>query len=122
MEPLVFILKFLIFPPYHNNGIWPFVQSYWNMAAAKAGNEQALNHGLAAIYRAGALFLTNYENFVAQNGDYVGTEINSHRMLWSMAGNLAMVHRVFMGMDFKVDGLVFNPVIPQVYGGKKDLV
>ncbi|MCW3807501.1 MGH1-like glycoside hydrolase domain-containing protein [Plebeiibacterium marinum] len=108
-------------PPYHNNAIWPFVQSYWNMAAAKAGNEQALNHGLAAIYRAGALFLTNYENFVAQNGDYVGTEINSHRMLWSMAGNIAMVHRVFMGMEFKVDGLGFNPVIPEVYGGKRSL-
>lgn len=108
-------------PPYHNNAIWPFVQAYWNMAAAKAGNEQVLRHGLAAIYRAGALFLTNYENFVADNGDFMGTEINSHRMLWSMAGNLAMVHRVFMGMDFEVDGIRFRPVIPKVYGGEKAL-
>ena len=22
-------------PPYHNNGIWPFVQAYWTLAAAK---------------------------------------------------------------------------------------
>ncbi len=108
-------------PPYHNNGIWPFVQSYWNLAAAKAGNEEVLKHGLASIYRAGALFLTNYENFVAQNGDYMGTEINSHRMLWSMAGNLAMVHRVFIGMNFQVDGIRFNPVIPEVYGGMRTL-
>lgn len=108
-------------PPYHNNGIWPFVQSYWNLAAAKAGNETALLHGLAAIYRAGALFLTNYENMVAQTGDYVGTEINSDRMLWSMAGNLAMVHRVFIGMSFEVDGIRFSPVIPKVYGGTKTL-
>ena len=108
-------------PPYHNNGIWPFVQSYWNLAAAKTGNEEVLKHGLAAIYRAGALFLTNYENFVAQNGDYVGTEINSNRMLWSMAGNLAMVHRVFIGMNFEVDGLQFKPVIPEVYEGVKTL-
>jgi hypothetical protein len=108
-------------PPYHNNGVWPFVQSYWNLAAAKAGNEKALNHGLAAIYRAGALFLTNYENFVAQSGDYKGTEINSDRMLWSMAGNLAMVHRVFIGMNFEADGIRFNPVIPQTYGGSKSL-
>ncbi|MCU4165893.1 MGH1-like glycoside hydrolase domain-containing protein [Carboxylicivirga caseinilyticus] len=108
-------------PPYHNNGIWPFVQSYWNLAAAKVGNEEALLHGLASIYRAGGLFLTNYENFVAENGDYVGTEINSHRMLWSMAGNLAMVHRVFIGMDFAVDGVYFNPVIPKVYGGVRTL-
>lgn len=108
-------------PPYHNNGVWPFVQSYWNLSAAKAGNEKALNHGLAAIYRAGALFLTNYENFVAQSGDFKGTEINSDRMLWSMAGNLAMVHRVFIGMNFETDGIRFNPVIPKPYGGKKTL-
>ncbi len=96
--------------PYHNNGIWPFLQSFWNLAAGRAGNEAALEHGLASIYRAGALFLTNYENFVAETGDYVGTEINSHRMLWSMAGNLAMVHRLFMGLSFEVDGIQFQPV------------
>lgn len=108
-------------PPYHNNAVWPFVQSYWNLAAAKAGNEKVLTHGLASVYRAGALFLTNYENFVASNGDYVGTEINSHRMLWSMAGNLAMVHRVFMGMSFTPEGIKFNPVIPHNYPGIKKL-
>jgi len=108
-------------PPYHNNGIWPFVQSFWNLAAGKAGNEAALEHGLASIYRAGGLFLTNYENFVAETGDYVGTEINSHRMLWSMAGNLAMVHRLFMGLSFEVDGIRFQPVIPKAYTGTKTL-
>jgi glycogen debranching enzyme len=108
-------------PPYHNNAIWPFVQSYWNLAAAKTGNEAALTHGLASLYRAGAMFLTNYENFVAQSGDYNGTEINSDRMLWSMAGNLAMVHRVFMGMSFDTTGLYFNPVVPKVYAGEKTL-
>lgn len=108
-------------PPYHNNAIWPFVQSYWNLAAAKVGNEDVLNHGLAAIYRAGAFFLSNYENFVAQNGDYVGTEINSNRMLWSMAGNLAMVHRVFIGMHFEFDGIRFQPVVPKAYRGHKKL-
>ena len=108
-------------PPYHNDGIWPFVQAYWNLAAAKAGNEKVLNHGLAAIYRAGGLFLTNYENFVAGTGDFQGTEINSNRMLWSMAGNLAMVHRVFMGMSFETNGIRFSPVIPSSYPGKKSL-
>ena len=108
-------------PSYHNNAIWPFVQSFWNLAAAKAGNEAALLHGLASIYRPGALFLTNYENFVAQNGDYMGTEINSDRMLWSMAGNMAMVHRVFMGINFEPDGINFKPVIPEVYGGTRTL-
>jgi hypothetical protein len=108
-------------PPYHNNAIWPFVQSFWNLAAAKAGNETMLNYGLAAIYRAGGLFLTNYENFVADNGDFVGTEINSDHMLWSMAGNLAMVHRVFMGMGFTAKGIYFHPAVPKNYGGTKTL-
>jgi hypothetical protein len=108
-------------PPYHNNAIWPFVQSYWNLAAAKVGNEKALNHGLASIYRAAGLFLTNYENMVADNGDFKGTEINSHRMLWSMAGNLSMVYRVFMGMHFEENQLVFEPVIPKSYGGQRSL-
>ncbi|MFZ5941710.1 MAG: MGH1-like glycoside hydrolase domain-containing protein [Bacteroidota bacterium] len=108
-------------PPYHNNAIWPFVQAYWNLAAAKTGNEEALVHGLAAIYRAGALFLSNYENFVAETGDYVGTEINSDRMLWSMSGNMAMVLRVFCGMEFETQGITFRPVIPEVYGGSHHL-
>ncbi|HSF90096.1 MAG TPA: hypothetical protein VLA46_11800, partial [Saprospiraceae bacterium] len=108
-------------PPYHNNAIWPFVQAYWNLAAAKTGNEEVLVHGLASIYRAGAFFLTNYENMVAQTGDFLGTEINSDRMLWSMAGNLAMVYRVFMGMSFETDGLHFQPVVPEVYGGARTL-
>lgn len=108
-------------PPYHNNGIWPFVQSYWNLAAAKVGNEKVLSHGLASIYRASGLFLTNYENMVADNGDFKGTEINSDRMLWSIAGNLSMVYRVFMGMQFEEDKLIFSPVVPKKYGGTKRL-
>jgi hypothetical protein len=108
-------------PPYHNNGIWPFVQAYWNLAAAKAGNEAALNHGLASIYRAAAFFLTNYENMVASTGDYNGTEVNSDRMLWSMAGNIAMVHRVFMGINFETNGIRFAPAIPSNYTGTKTL-
>lgn len=108
-------------PPYHNDAIWPFVQSYWNLAAAKEGNMTVLKHGLASIYRAGAFFLTNYENIVTGTGDFLGTERNSHRMLWSMAGNLAMVHRVFIGMSFETDGIHFKPVVPQAYGGDRTL-
>ncbi|PHN03966.1 alpha-L-rhamnosidase-related protein [Flavilitoribacter nigricans] len=108
-------------PAYHNNGIWPFVQAYWNLAAARAGNLSVLNHGLASIYRPAALFLTNYENMVAETGDFRGTEINSHRMLWSIAGNLAMVYRVFLGMSFGEDGLHFTPAVPESYGGVRTL-
>ena len=109
-------------PPYHNNGIWPFVQGFWNLAAAKTGNGTALEHGLAAIYRSAGLYLSNYENMVAESGGVMGTEINSHRMLWSIAANLAMVYRVFMGMEFRADGLYFAPSVPESYAGSRTLM
>jgi hypothetical protein len=108
-------------PSYHNNGIWPFVQSLWTWAAAKTGNSKAVNHGLASVTRAAALFLTNKENFVASTGNFIGTEINSDRQLWSVAGNLALVYRIIFGMDFESNELVFKPLIPKPYIGQYEL-
>lgn len=108
-------------PPYHNDGIWPFVVAYWTWAAAKAQNVNAVEHGLAAIYRAAALFLTNKENFVASTADFMGTEINSDRQLWSVAGNLALVYRVLFGMKFTPKGLSFQPFIPESLGSTRTL-
>lgn len=106
-------------PAYHNNGIWPFVQALWNWAASDVKNERVLEHGLASIYRASALFLTNKENMRADNGFDYPTEINSDRQLWSVAGNLGMIYRVFLGMRFEPNGLRFSPAIPQSFSGSK---
>lgn len=108
-------------PPYHNNGVWPFVQSYWSMACAKAGNETALVQSLAAIYRPTSLFLTNKENFVAENGDFVGTQINSDNMLWSLSGNIGVVYKILFGMEYTTEGLVFHPFVPKVLSGRHHL-
>lgn len=108
-------------PPYHNNGIWPFVQSYWAIASAKAGNETAVMEQIAAIYRPAALFLTNKENFVAETGDFAGTQINSSIMLWSLSGNIALVHKILFGMDFRIDKLEFHPFVPEALKGKRSL-
>lgn len=104
-------------PNYHNNGIWPFVVSYYTWAAAKTGNSLAVEHGLASIYRSAGMFLTNKENMVAQNGSSLGTEINSDRQLWSVAGNLATIYRVFFGMEFQPNGIILNPFVPKQYSG-----
>lgn len=104
-------------PPYHNNGIWPFVQAFWSMAAAKAGNEEALMESLAAIYRPAALFLTNKENMVAGTGDFLGTQVNSDRQLWSVAGSLAMVYKIFFGIDYEENELIFKPSVPEAFQG-----
>ncbi|MBN2282158.1 MAG: glycogen debranching protein [Candidatus Marinimicrobia bacterium] len=108
-------------PPYHNDGIWPFVVAYWTLAAKNNNHPTALAHGLGSIYRAAALYLTNYENMVAQTGDFMGTEINSPRQLWSVAGNLAMIYKVFLGMEYHPDKLVFKPLIPKNYAGQYQL-
>lgn len=108
-------------PPYHNNGIWPFVQSYWLLAGAKTANEQSVLHSIASIYRPAALWLTNKENFVAETGDFNGTQINSSIMLWSISGNVSLVHKVLFGINFEPDSLSFEPFVPQSLSADKVL-
>jgi hypothetical protein len=108
-------------PPYHNRSVWPFVQAFWNLAAAKRQNGTALVYGMASIYRAAALFKTNKENFVSDTGSSVGTVINSDRQLWSVAGNLAITYRILFGMGFEEDGLHLNPVVPEELKGLRQL-
>lgn len=108
-------------PPYHNDAVWPFVQSYWALASAKAGNENSVMESIAAIYRPAALFVTNKENFVADNGDFAGTVINSSNMLWSLSGNLAMVQKLIFGIEFQEDKLLFHPFVPKALAGKRSL-
>jgi hypothetical protein len=108
-------------PPYHNNAVWPFVQTYWALASAKAGNENAVIESIKSIYRPAALFLTNKENFVADNGDYAGTQINSSNMLWSLSGNLALIQKLIFGINFQEDSLSFHPFVPSMFSGIKTL-
>lgn len=108
-------------PPYHNNAVWPFVQTYWLWASAKAENEKSVMESIAAIYRPVALFVTNKENFVADNGDFAGTQINSSNMLWSLAGNLSIVHKVLFGIRLNEDGLSFQPFVPESLKGQRTL-
>ncbi len=108
-------------PAYHNNSIWPFVNAFYTLAAAKTQNTTAVSYGLATTWRQAALFLTNKENMVAQTGSYKGTQINSDRQLWSVAGNLAMFYRVFFGMKFNINDLEFQPLIPAEYYGNRTL-
>lgn len=107
--------------PYHNDAVWPFVQAFWNIAASRVGNEEAVRRGLGAMYRAAALFGTHKELFVASTGDYKGTAVNSDSQLWSAAGNVAMIFRIFAGMEFKTGGIEFNPFVPVCFLGTKTI-
>lgn len=108
-------------PPYHNDAMWPFVQGYWNRAAAKAGNPDAVLHGIACIYRMAALFLTNKENVVIYNGHCEGTQINSSRQLWSIAASLSSVLNILIGMELADNGIAFHPLVPKEMAGERKL-
>jgi hypothetical protein len=107
--------------PYHNAGIWPQVVGFWAWASAKTGNSAGVEHALASIYRAAALFLTNKENMVAATGHFEGTELNSDRLIGSVAANLGTVYRVLFGMRLEADRLVFEPFVPRSYAGARTL-
>ncbi|MDE5968993.1 MAG: hypothetical protein K2G64_07805, partial [Muribaculaceae bacterium] len=100
--PAIFYPQIPDMPAYHNNALWPFVAAYYTLANAKTGNEQGVLEGIGSIFRPAALFATNKENFNLSNGD-IATELNSSNMLWSLAGNLAMTHRVLMGVTYETD-------------------
>lgn len=108
-------------PPYHNDAIWPFVQTFWLWASAKAGNEKSVMESISAIYRPSAMFLTNKENFVAENGDFQGTQINSSNMLWSLSGNISIIHKLIFGISFTTEGLLFKPFVPRAWQGERSL-
>lgn len=107
--------------PYHNDAVWPFVQAFWNLAAAQVRNDEALLAGLGAMWRAAAMWGTDKELFVASTGDYRGTAINSDSQLWSCAGSAAMILRVLCGMNFTPAGIEFHPVIPAALDGDKKI-
>mgnify|MGYP002516214584 FL=1 len=107
-------------PSYHNNALWPFVASYWTLACAKAGNEQATLQGFGSVFRPAALFATNKENFNLDNGD-IATELNSSNMLWSLSGNIALTCRILFGINYEDSGLSFSPFVPKVMADNRTL-
>lgn len=118
--PAIFFPQIKDMPAYHNNGLWPWVASYWVLANAKVGNEEGVMEGIGSVFRPAALFTTNKENFNLDNGD-IATELNSSNMLWCLSGNLAITHRVLFGITFETDGLHFSPFVPKALAASRSL-
>lgn len=116
----IFFPQIADIPPYHNNSLWPWVGAYWAMANAKAGNDRGTLEAIGAVFRPAALFATNKENFVLDNGD-IATQLNSSNMLWCLAGNLAITHKILFGIHFEKDGLAFAPFVPKALAAERTL-
>lgn len=116
----IFFPQIADIPPYHNNSLWPWVGAYWAMANAKAQNEAGTLEAIGAVFRPAAMFATNKENFVLDNGD-IATQLNSSNMLWCLAGNIAITHKILFGIRFEKDGLAFAPFVPKALAGERTL-
>jgi len=116
----IFFPQIADMPAYHNNALWPWVAAYWALANAKTGNEQGTLEAIGSVFRPAALFATNKENFNLDNGD-IATELNSSNMLWCLAGNIALTHRILFGIEFEKDGLAFHPFVPEALAAKRTL-
>ena len=97
--------------PYHNDGIWPFVQGYRGLAAKQAGDIDSCEFEFASILYSASLFLTFKENLVASTGEMEGTAINSDRQLWSVAAYLSYIFRVLCGLNFTENGIQIRPLV-----------
>jgi hypothetical protein len=63
--------------PYHNNAVWPFVQSFWAIASAKAGNEKSALESIAATSAIpGTLTGSHYIKFVLANHEFQESKFN----------------------------------------------
>ena len=95
--------------PYLANSSWTTTQALWNIASAYTKNENALRRGLGALYRAQALYQS-------QDIHMKGIKIDE---LGAGASNVAMIMRVFLGMNFKSEGIEFDPIVPEGMPGEK---
>lgn len=102
---------------YHNKSVWPVWQTPYMYAACRTGNMSAVEHMMASLTRASALFLTHKENMTYDTGYDWGTALNSDRQLWSVSSYISMVYRVLFGMNLTERGLTFNPVVPGMVNG-----
>lgn len=116
----VFFPQISDMPAYHNNALWPWVAAYWALANAQAGNEEGTLEAIGSIFRPAALFATNKENLNLDNGD-IATELNSSNMLWCLAGNIAVTHKILFGINFEKNGLAFRPFVPKALGAERTL-
>lgn len=89
---------------------WGLTQGLWNLAAAHVENENALRRGLAALWRAQAL----YSTLIVNDG-------NSNMDVTCAVSTMAMTHRVIAGMKFDPEGIEFEPFVPSCLAGDKKI-
>lgn len=94
---------------YHNGRLWPFVQGYYSMAAAKHGQVDVIAHSLQSLTKLAVSGETFAEFYESEDGSFIPER---RRQLWSATGYLAMIYQGVFGITYEVDGLRFAPNKP----------
>jgi len=93
---------------YHNGRIWPFVQGYWAIAAARHRNEGVFAEEVLSL-----LHLAQGNSTFAEFYELDGTfPARRRRQLWSSSGFLGMVYHGIFGMTLQPEGIEFAPMKP----------
>jgi len=93
---------------YHNGRVWPFVQGYWAMAAARHGRVDVFNEEMDKLVQ-----LSKLQNTFAEYYNPDGSFADGHaRQLWSDAGFLSMVYHGLFGIVLEPNSMRFSPVKP----------
>lgn len=98
---------------YHTGMIWPFVQGYMAWAATKIKNMAAFTNNIDKLAQLWAH--TPGGEFMEFYRPEQGTPDGGHRQLWSAAGYVSMVFHGLFGMNFDVDGIRFDPMVPDTF-------
>jgi hypothetical protein len=122
---------------YHNYMVWPFVNGFYAWAAAKMKNPNVFMNNMSncallwSHVDGGFLTIFNSINGVRVAGQwhefyipdqaagFTNTGVpgvkGGPQQLWSASGYIAMVFRGLFGMDFQLDGVHFDPIVPDTF-------
>lgn len=92
--------------------------AFWNIASAKSRNMKAVEKGIGTTLHDAALYAV--EKGVLSDSAGVASQ-HSRPAVWNSSGIAAMVLRVIMGIDFRNNGISFDPIVPSSLPGEKRL-
>jgi hypothetical protein len=98
---------------YHTNMIWPFVSGYIAWAAATMKNVNAF---MSTMDKCAQLWAkSNPGEWREFYRPLDGTPDGGGQQLWSASGYITMVIHGLFGMNFDVNGIRFDPMVPDTF-------
>ena len=97
-----------VFEYYHNGRVWPFVQGYWAIAAARHGKVDVFAEEFENLMKLSQMSNT-FAEFYELDGSFLPSR---RRQLWSSAGFVGMVYHGLFGLELLRDGIQFRPAKP----------